>query len=164
VIAAAVATPGSAHSGGLSAEGCHTNRKTGEYPCHRGGSAAPAPLSAPLNLFSGDQSSSQTAPQREPPAEPLLEGETPATDLTSIGTTTASVVSKARDTNLQDIQLHLARLRTEADEMGLRGWPAEACYGFPKPTNCLIGPTSCGDVASISLPRVRPSSEKKSLA
>ena len=24
-----------AHSGGLNAEGCHTNRKTGEYHCHR---------------------------------------------------------------------------------------------------------------------------------
>ncbi|QEZ44161.1 YHYH domain-containing protein [Cupriavidus oxalaticus] len=26
-----------AHGGGLNAEGCHTNRKTGEYHCHRGG-------------------------------------------------------------------------------------------------------------------------------
>lgn len=25
-----------AHGGGLNAEGCHTNRKTGEYHCHRG--------------------------------------------------------------------------------------------------------------------------------
>ena len=24
-----------AHGGGLNAEGCHTNRKTGEYHCHR---------------------------------------------------------------------------------------------------------------------------------
>ena len=24
------------HPGGLNAEGCHTNRKTGEYHCHRG--------------------------------------------------------------------------------------------------------------------------------
>jgi hypothetical protein len=29
-----------AHPGGLNAEGCHNNRKTGEYHCHR----APAPL------------------------------------------------------------------------------------------------------------------------
>ena len=28
--------PASGHSGGLNAEGCHTNRKTGEYHCHRG--------------------------------------------------------------------------------------------------------------------------------
>ncbi|TWO67771.1 YHYH domain-containing protein [Caenimonas sedimenti] len=33
-----------AHGGGLDAQGCHTNRKTGDYHCHRGGSAAaPAP-------------------------------------------------------------------------------------------------------------------------
>ncbi|WP_225008040.1 excalibur calcium-binding domain-containing protein [Novosphingobium percolationis] len=28
-----------AHPGGLNAEGCHTNRKTGEYHCHRPGRA-----------------------------------------------------------------------------------------------------------------------------
>jgi len=26
----------SAHPGGLNAEGCHNNRKTGDYHCHRG--------------------------------------------------------------------------------------------------------------------------------
>jgi len=30
----------SAHGGGLNAEGCHTNRKTGEYHCHRGGGSS----------------------------------------------------------------------------------------------------------------------------
>lgn len=29
-------TPAWAHPGGLDASGCHTNRKTGEYHCHRG--------------------------------------------------------------------------------------------------------------------------------
>jgi hypothetical protein len=33
----------SAHSGGLNAEGCHNNRKTGDYHCHRASSAAKAP-------------------------------------------------------------------------------------------------------------------------
>lgn len=28
-----------AHGGGLNAEGCHTNRRTGDYHCHGGGSA-----------------------------------------------------------------------------------------------------------------------------
>lgn len=28
--------PAGAHPGGLNAEGCHNNRKTGEYHCHRG--------------------------------------------------------------------------------------------------------------------------------
>jgi hypothetical protein len=31
-----------AHGGGLDANGCHTNRKTGEYHCHRGSAATPA--------------------------------------------------------------------------------------------------------------------------
>lgn len=42
-----IATPSAiAHGGGLNAQGCHTNRKTGEYHCHRS-SAAPAPRPAP---------------------------------------------------------------------------------------------------------------------
>src|SRR5687767_15975760 len=32
--------PASAHSGGLNADGCHNNRKTGDYHCHRGSPAA----------------------------------------------------------------------------------------------------------------------------
>ena len=31
--------PAQAHPGGLNAEGCHNNRKTGGYHCHRGNSA-----------------------------------------------------------------------------------------------------------------------------
>lgn len=31
-----------AHGGGLNAEGCHTNRKTGDYHCHRAPSAPTA--------------------------------------------------------------------------------------------------------------------------
>jgi hypothetical protein len=34
--------PAIAHPGGLNAQGCHNNRKTGGYHCHRGPSAAPA--------------------------------------------------------------------------------------------------------------------------
>lgn len=36
-----LAPEASAHGGGLNAEGCHTNRKTGNYHCHRS-SASPA--------------------------------------------------------------------------------------------------------------------------
>jgi hypothetical protein len=36
-----------AHPGGLNAEGCHNNRKTGDYHCHRG-SAAPIRQSSRL--------------------------------------------------------------------------------------------------------------------
>ena len=31
-----------AHPGGLNAEGCHNNRKTGGYHCHRDGASTPA--------------------------------------------------------------------------------------------------------------------------
>lgn len=34
------ALPAGAHPGGLNAEGCHNNRKTGGYHCHRGASAS----------------------------------------------------------------------------------------------------------------------------
>lgn len=37
--------PAIAHGGGLNAEGCHNNRKTGDYHCHRAQAAA-APRSA----------------------------------------------------------------------------------------------------------------------
>ncbi len=32
------------HPGGLAADGCHTNRRTGVRHCHRGGSIAPQPF------------------------------------------------------------------------------------------------------------------------
>ena len=37
-----ITAPIAAHSGGLNAEGCHNNRKTVGYHCHRGPSAAPS--------------------------------------------------------------------------------------------------------------------------
>lgn len=46
VALASPAAPAGAHSGGLDKHGCHTNRKTGDYHCHRGAppaTAAPAP-------------------------------------------------------------------------------------------------------------------------
>lgn len=52
----------SAHGGGLNAEGCHTNRKTGDYHCHRapaGAAAAHRPQPMP---------SMQLAPARQAPA------------------------------------------------------------------------------------------------
>lgn len=37
------AGPAPAHPGGLNAEGCHNNRKTGGYHCHRAGPAPSEP-------------------------------------------------------------------------------------------------------------------------
>lgn len=35
LLAASLALPALAHGGGLNSEGCHNNRKTGDYHCHR---------------------------------------------------------------------------------------------------------------------------------
>ena len=53
-----LAPPASAHGGGLNAEGCHTNRETGDYHCHRPQvlSSPPARPTAPANI--------QASPQR----------------------------------------------------------------------------------------------------
>lgn len=44
-----------AHPGGLNAEGCHNNRKTGDYHCHgaRRSTPAPAPARNALRAFGG---------------------------------------------------------------------------------------------------------------
>lgn len=34
--------PAEAHPGGLNAQGCHNNRKTGGYHCHRGPASSPS--------------------------------------------------------------------------------------------------------------------------
>lgn len=35
LVLAAFPDPASAHSGGTNADGCHTNRRTGDHHCHR---------------------------------------------------------------------------------------------------------------------------------
>ena len=56
VMALALPTAVSAHSGGLNAEGCHNNRKTGDYHCH-GGGTRPAPRSEVQPLIGDDDGS-----------------------------------------------------------------------------------------------------------
>ena len=65
----------SAHSGGLNAEGCHNNRKTGDYHCHRGNSA-PAPVQRPQRAFGGsDAYYPNCASARAAGAAPLRRGD-----------------------------------------------------------------------------------------
>lgn len=49
--------PASAHPGGLNSEGCHNNRKTGDFHCHRGngtdGGARSARSFGPSRAMSG---------------------------------------------------------------------------------------------------------------
>ena len=52
---ATVHSTASAHGGGLDADGCHTNRKTGDYHCHRASAPARrAPSREPMP-FAGEQ-------------------------------------------------------------------------------------------------------------
>ena len=67
-----------AHGGGLDASGCHTNRKTGDYHCHR----APASVSAPryqpspqASSFSGGISYRNCSEARSAGAAPVRRGE-----------------------------------------------------------------------------------------
>lgn len=41
-----IPAPSFAHPGGLNAEGCHHNRKTGDYHCHGGGARPPTAVRA----------------------------------------------------------------------------------------------------------------------
>ena len=66
-----------AHSGGLNAEGCHTNRKTGDYHCH-GGSSEQSTVkpSAPSRLFdSGDGAFANCSAARAAGVAPVMQGE-----------------------------------------------------------------------------------------
>ena len=45
--------PSYAHGGGLNANGCHSNRKTGSYHCHGKGSASPSSNSSEPSPFPG---------------------------------------------------------------------------------------------------------------
>lgn len=54
-----LAPSASAHGGGLDANGCHTNRKTGEYHCHRPQSSPPPARQQPATR----PAPSQAAPQ-----------------------------------------------------------------------------------------------------
>lgn len=40
-----------AHGGGLNAQGCHNNRKTGDYHCHRSPQPAQRPTSPPAQTL-----------------------------------------------------------------------------------------------------------------
>ena len=50
------ATIALAHPGGLNREGCHNNRRTGDYHCHGGGAPAPQRQERRQSLFDVGQS------------------------------------------------------------------------------------------------------------
>jgi hypothetical protein len=58
-----------AHGGGLNAEGCHHNRKTGDYHCHRAPSI-PRPVDKPRPDDEGRHPAARFAPAANEPAKP----------------------------------------------------------------------------------------------
>ena len=67
-----------AHPGGLNGEGCHNNRKTGDYHCHRGnGASRGGGASAPQRLRgpSGGGAFANCAAARAAGAAPVRRGD-----------------------------------------------------------------------------------------
>ncbi|MEN3974783.1 excalibur calcium-binding domain-containing protein [Emcibacter sp. SYSU 3D8] len=79
VLAAALialtAAPAHSHGGGLNAEGCHNNRKTGEYHCHRGPQAAQPQQRVQPAYGGGSRSFSNCAAARAAGAAPVRAGD-----------------------------------------------------------------------------------------
>jgi hypothetical protein len=70
-----IAVVAGAHSGGLNSEGCHNNRRTGDYHCHRGNSAPPQ-VRRPQQFFgSGPVHFPNCASARAAGAAPLRRGD-----------------------------------------------------------------------------------------
>jgi hypothetical protein len=76
VVSNAPAMPAHAHGGGLNAEGCHKNRKTGDYHCHRDGSsgASQSKSSKVMSAYSGGAFANCTA-ARAAGAAPIKRGD-----------------------------------------------------------------------------------------
>jgi hypothetical protein len=71
---AALSVPVWAHPGGLNAQGCHNNRKTGDYHCHRSGSAHAAPSRA-VGLASSGGAYRNCSEARAAGAAPVRRGD-----------------------------------------------------------------------------------------
>lgn len=54
-----------AHGGGLNSEGCHNNRRTGDYHCHRGG-GGDSGTAASARRADQEPRSQRAVPQRQP--------------------------------------------------------------------------------------------------
>lgn len=63
-----------AHPGGLNAEGCHNNRKTGGYHCHRGPSSMPSRALRAVSSGSGREFAN-CSQARAAGAAPVREGD-----------------------------------------------------------------------------------------
>ncbi|CAG9171470.1 YHYH domain-containing protein [Cupriavidus respiraculi] len=67
-LALLMVSPAFGHGGGLNAEGCHTNRKTGDYHCHRGGGGGGGSPARAANLVGTTLEPKATTRQAARPA------------------------------------------------------------------------------------------------
>ena len=73
-LALASAIPAYAHPGGLNGEGCHNNRRTGDYHCHKPNKSASA-AARPVQRASGSSYFPNCAAARAAGAAPLRRGD-----------------------------------------------------------------------------------------
>ena len=66
--------PALSHPGGLNSEGCHNNRKTGGYHCHRGASSNPAKALRAVSSSAGREFAN-CSQARAAGAAPVREGD-----------------------------------------------------------------------------------------
>lgn len=64
-----------AHGGGLNAQGCHTNRKTGDYHCHRAQAPSPRVQPGPDRAQSRTPAFRNCAAARAAGAAPVRRGD-----------------------------------------------------------------------------------------
>ena len=62
LLTAAFAPPAQSHPGGLNAEGCHNNRKTGDYHCHRSGASSSTRTPPTNNLMPARNQAAGSSP------------------------------------------------------------------------------------------------------
>jgi hypothetical protein len=75
-LAALLAAPmAMAHPGGLNAQGCHNNRKTGEYHCHRPQASPPPERAATRSLAATQAPFPNCAAARAAGAAPVRRGD-----------------------------------------------------------------------------------------
>lgn len=75
VLAIPISFPARAHGGGLNAEGCHNNRKTGDYHCHQSGAPTPQRQNRPVQSARGGSYFANCASARAAGAAPLRRGD-----------------------------------------------------------------------------------------
>ncbi|WP_144423521.1 excalibur calcium-binding domain-containing protein [Sphingopyxis sp. 113P3] len=69
-----VATAANGHPGGLAADGCHNDRKTGTRHCHRSPGRSAPPAERPQRLIGGDLYFPNCAAARAAGAAPVRRG------------------------------------------------------------------------------------------